>query len=254
MTATGSSYRDLDEMGDRHSVRGEASTLLFSGRWEVARNGVFQNDTFNRQPSWWCPISGHVPVVKFLRQAGCDPEQSGDETGPPNGRASGQPEKAHRHDGTPDRRVRSHCRRSRSGGPERGRSRKIHDLSHSAYSTYAKATALRREKSRRSADVTTAQLAEAKKVLNALSEAGASLARMAVSRSEIDIRKPPSPAPSTASLPGFAMARPTVEASPGLPIGKNGSGTSARVGTLRQRGTQPQKDRSPKPPRGPPAE
>ena len=49
---------------------------------------------------------------------------------------------------------------------------KIHDLLHSAYSTYAKATALRRDNLRRSADVLRAQLAEAKKALNALSEAG----------------------------------------------------------------------------------
>jgi hypothetical protein len=38
--------------------------------------------------------------------------------------------------------------------------------------------------------------------------------RTAVSRSAIDIRKPPSPVPSTASLPGLAMASPIADGSP----------------------------------------
>ena len=41
-----------------------------------------------------------------------------------------------------------------------------------------------------------------------------SFSRTAVSRSAIDIRKPPSPVPSTASLPGLAMASPMTEGSP----------------------------------------
>ncbi len=48
---------------------------------------------------------------------------------------------------------------------------KIHDPAHSAYSTYAKATALRRDNLRRSADVLRAQLAKAKKALFAFGEA-----------------------------------------------------------------------------------
>ncbi len=47
---------------------------------------------------------------------------------------------------------------------------KIHDPAHSAYSTYAKATALRRNNLRRSADELRAHLANAKKALLALGE------------------------------------------------------------------------------------
>jgi flagellar FliJ protein len=47
---------------------------------------------------------------------------------------------------------------------------KIHDPAHSAYSTYAKATALRRDNLRRSADELTAHLAEAEKALREFGE------------------------------------------------------------------------------------
>ena len=47
---------------------------------------------------------------------------------------------------------------------------KIHDPAHSAYSTYAKATALRRDNLRRSADELTAHLAKAEKALLELGE------------------------------------------------------------------------------------
>ena len=48
---------------------------------------------------------------------------------------------------------------------------KIHDPAHSAYSTYAKATALRRDNLRRSADELSAHLAKAEKALRELGEA-----------------------------------------------------------------------------------
>jgi TolA-binding protein len=47
---------------------------------------------------------------------------------------------------------------------------KIHDLSHSAYSTYAKATALRRDNLRRSADELRAHLAKAEGALRELGQ------------------------------------------------------------------------------------
>ena len=65
---------------------------------------------------------------------------------------------------------------------------------------------------------------------------------MAVSRSAIDIRKPPSPAPSTASAPGLAMPKPMAEASPRPTDWKEWLRHEARaLGTRRKRGTQPQK-------------
>ena len=65
--------------------------------------------------------------------------------GSPNGRASDQPEKAHHHNEPPHRRVRSHRRDlDREIRIEEDRV-KIHNPAHSAYSTYAKATALRRD-------------------------------------------------------------------------------------------------------------
>ena len=44
----------------------------------------------------------------------------------------------------------------------------VHNPAHLAYPTYAKATALRRDNSRRSADELRAQLAKAKKALHAI--------------------------------------------------------------------------------------
>ena len=41
--------------------------------WE---NGVFQNDTFYRRPSWWCLTSGHVSVGQFAGQTGCKCKQT----------------------------------------------------------------------------------------------------------------------------------------------------------------------------------
>ena len=43
-------------------------------------NGVFQNDTFNRRPPWWCLTSGRVSVGQFAGQTGCKCKQ-GEETG-----------------------------------------------------------------------------------------------------------------------------------------------------------------------------
>src|SRR5262245_12887998 len=68
------------------------------------------------------------------------------------------------------------------------------------------------------------------------------LRRTAVSRSDIDIKKPPSPAPSTANAPGFATANPMTEASPRPTDWKEWlRQEDFALGTRRKRGTQPQK-------------
>ena len=66
--------------------------------------------------------------------------------------------------------------------------------------------------------------------------------RTVVSMSAIDIKKPPSPVPSTASFPGLAMARPMVDGRPRPTDWNEWLRHEARAfGTRKYRGTQPQK-------------
>jgi hypothetical protein len=48
------------QLGDGCCLADWASVLLQDGMGGGALNGVFQNDTFNRRPSWWCLRLGYV--------------------------------------------------------------------------------------------------------------------------------------------------------------------------------------------------
>lgn len=126
------------------------------------RNGVFENDTFNGESFRWCPTTDH----EVLGQRGCKCEQSDI--------VNAEVTDLTRRIVLMERMIADFDRMAADldQGIRIEEDRvKIRDPAYSAYSTYARATALRRDNLRRSADVLRAQLANAKKALLALGEA-----------------------------------------------------------------------------------
>ena len=72
-------FQQLRQLRDIRSnvSQGRHQFCSCDGVGRGALNGVFQNDTFNRRPSWWCLTSDHVLAGQFAGQTGCKCEQNG---------------------------------------------------------------------------------------------------------------------------------------------------------------------------------
>jgi hypothetical protein len=135
---------------------------------------VFQNDTFNRRPFGRCLTCGHVSVGRFAGQTGCKCKQGEENDEPWAHHMEGQVADLKRRIPILKRLI-ADCDRIATDLDQEVRNEehrvRIHDRAHFAYSTYAKAAALRRDNLRRTADELRVHLAKAEKVLREVGEA-----------------------------------------------------------------------------------